>query len=304
MLISQSSPRSHPGGRLWKLTTFYVSEASRLRVLAVDQVDPGIPEFGFTAPKPVCRPRCALSCASAPSPMLTDSSSVAHQASAARCRGRSHRAGPCPTILDAIRAPAATSRPSQRACARRERVPHPRGSRALHHSWRAPERSSRRRRPSWSTSCAATVHAAVLNLFRASLEVRGRRSKPSPPLSRFPRSTHPSSLSLPCARTIARPPPPAPIRRPTILPHALGRCYATEIIAGGRAAAPRGSRSTAAARAYRVPSACSAAATRAIAGPAGAPRTATWAGRTMGVLGRAPRPLWPARQAIFKRYAV
>ena len=88
---------------------------------------------------------------------------------------------------------------------------------------------------------------------RRPLEVCGQRSNPSPPLVRLPRSAQPSSLSLLSTRTGARPPPSAPARRRSTLPQPLGRCYAIAITAGGRAAAPRGSRSTAT---RRVPIAC------------------------------------------------
>ena len=142
---------------------------------------------------------------------------------------------------------------------------------------------------------------ATFHLFSPSLEVRGRRSNPSPPLSRFSRSIHLTSLSRPSTRTVARTSPSASIRRWSMLSHAIGRCYAAESTASGPAAAPRGSRSTAAPRARRVSSARSAVAARAIAGPAAAARAATWAGRAVGVLGRALRPLRSERRAISER---
>lgn len=96
---------------------------------------------------------------------------------------------------------------------------------------------------------------ATFHLFSASLEVRGRRSNPFPPLSRFSRSIHLTSLSRPSTRTVPRPSPSASIRRWSMLPHALGRCYAAESTGGDPEAAPHGSRSTAAPCACRVSSA-------------------------------------------------
>jgi len=228
-----------------------------------------------TAPGAIPSPRHSLPCATALSLSLPHFDSIDRQASAVRCRGRSRSAQPCPTTMDGGRTRAAASRPPQRACARRERLPQPHRSRLLAITGRARARSSRPSPLPAGTSFATSVYEAKLHLLSAPLEVCGRRSKQSPPLTPFHRSAHPSSLSRPRLRAVAHLPPSAPTSRLSTLPHALGRCSIASGIASGRAAAPRGSRLTAAAHARRVPNACSDAARRAIAGPV----AAVWATR-------------------------
>ena len=276
--------------------------ASRRGCPLVKQARPDLSTCGTSAPRRSPRPRCPLRGASALllSPTLVDS--IDQQATAARCRGPSHRAKPCPTIMDGLRTLAAASRPPQRAGGRRKLLPRSHPSRLLATPWRARERSSQSPASPAGTFFVSSLHGAAFLVFSASVEVRGRRSNAFL-LSLAPslRSSH-LWRSFPMTRAVAHPPPSAPIRRRSTPPHSRGRCYAVESATAGRAAASCSSRSTATLRVRRVPSRGSAAAGHAIGGPAAAARPAARAGRGAGMLGRALRPPDSAWRAMYKRW--
>ena len=179
--LSRCRPVPRFGGIL-PLRLSGASMTSRLRNRLVERPRPDLPQVCATAPRHVHRPRHSIRGAPTLPLTLIRSDSIDQQASAARCRGCSRRAEPCPTIMDGGCTRAAARRQPQGACARRELLPQPHNSRLLAMSWRARGRSSRAPLAPQVVSFHSTVPTAIFPVFSASRLVRGRRTHPHPTL--------------------------------------------------------------------------------------------------------------------------